>query len=52
MIEKVKDIVPFSDIKDKANVRTFYEKELQKNNDKEFKVEKEIRGKGGKLYVK
>ena len=32
--------------------RTFYEKELQKPNPKEFKVEKVIKRKDDKLYVK
>ena len=31
---------------------TFYEKELQKTNQKEFRVEKVIKRKGNKLYVK
>ena len=30
----------------------FYEKELQKTSQKEFRIEKVIRRKGGKLYVK
>ena len=30
----------------------FYEKELQKTNQKEFKVQKVIKRKGDKLYVK
>ena len=33
-------------------VGTFYEKELQKTIQKEFRVEKVIKGKGNKLYVK
>ena len=33
-------------------VRTFYEKELQKTNQKVFRVEKVIKRKGHKLYVK
>ena len=33
-------------------VGTFYEKELQKTNQKEFRTEKVIKRKGGKLYVK
>ena len=41
-----------SDFKDKEIVRTFYKKELQKTNEKEFIVEKVIKRKGGKLYVK
>ena len=31
---------------------TFYEKELQKSNQKELRVEKVIKRKGDKLYVK
>ena len=31
---------------------TFYQKELQKTNQKEFRVEKAIKRKGDKLYVK
>ena len=34
------------------NFGTFYEKELQKTNKKEFRVEKVIKRKGDKLYVK
>ena len=41
-----------SDLKDEEVVRTFYEKELQKTKQKEFSVEKVIRRKGEKLYVK
>ena len=33
-------------------VGTFYEKELQKTNQKEFRVEKVIKKKSNKLYVK
>ena len=32
--------------------RTFYEKELQKTNQKEFRIEKVIGRKGDKLFVK
>ena len=42
----------FSDLKCKEIVGTFYEKELQKTNQKEFRVEKVIKRKGDKLYVK
>ena len=56
MIKKVKNIVPrtyiISDIKRKEIVERFYEKELQKTNQKEFRIEKVIKRKGGKLYVK
>ena len=41
-----------SDLKVVEIVRTFYEKELQKTNEKEFRVEKVIKRKGDKLYVK
>ena len=33
-------------------IRTFYEKELQKTNQKEFRIEKVIGRKGDKLFVK
>ena len=41
-----------SDLKGQEIVGTFYEKELQKTNQKEFRVEKVIKTKGDKLYVK
>ena len=40
-----------SDLKDEIIVGTFYEKALQKTNQKEFRVEKVIKRKGDKLYV-
>ena len=40
------------DLKGEKTVGTFYEKELQKTNQKEFRVEKVIKRKGDKLYVK
>ena len=36
----------------KKIIGTFYPKELQKTNQKEFTIEKIIKIKGGKLYVK
>ena len=33
-------------------IETFYEKELQKTNQEEFRIEKIIKRKGNKLYVK
>ena len=33
-------------------IGTFYEKELQKTNQKEFRIEKVIKRKGDKLYIK
>ena len=35
-----------SDFNDEENVGTFYEKELQKTNQEEFRVEKAIKKKG------
>ena len=37
-------------MKEKEIVGRFYENELQKTNQKEFKIEKVIHRKGGKLY--
>ena len=56
MIKKVKNTVPWTyDINDfngEESVGTFYEKELQKTNQKDFRVKKVIKRKGDKLYVK
>ena len=56
MIKKAKNTVPWtfaiSDLKGEEIVGTFYKKELQKTNQEEFKVEKVIKKKGNKLYVK
>ena len=56
LIKKVKNAVPWiyviSDFKGEGFVGTFYEKELQKTNQKEFRVEKVIKRKSDKLYVK
>ena len=50
MIKKVKNTVPWtyviSDLKGKEVVGTFYKKELQKTNQKKFRVEKVIKRKG------
>ena len=40
-----------SDLRGKEIVGTFYEKELQKANQKEFRTEKEIKRKNDKLHV-
>ena len=37
---------------EKKIVGSFYEKELQKPNQKEFRIEKVIKRKGSKIYVK
>ena len=56
VIKKVKNTVLWiyviSDLKGEEMFRTFYEKELQKTNPKEFKVEKAIKRKDDKLYIK
>ena len=38
--------------KKKEIIGTFYGKELQKTNQKEFRIEKVLKKKGNKLYVK
>ena len=56
MIKKVKSTVSYiyviSDLKGKEIVGTFYEKKLPKKNQKGFIVERIIKRKGNKLYVK
>ena len=56
VVKKVKNTVPWtyviSDLNGEEIVGSFYEKELQKNNQKEFRIEKVIKRKGSKLYVK
>ena len=41
-----------SDLKEEEIVGTFYEKELQNYNQKEIRIEKIVKGKDDKLYVK
>ena len=41
-----------NDLNGEEIVGTFYEEELQKTNPEEFKIEKVIKRKGDKLYVK
>ena len=53
VIKKIKNTVPRTYvINGEENIGTFYEKELQKINQEEFRIEKVIRRKGDKLYVK
>ena len=53
VIKRVKNTVPWSYvINGEENVGTFYEKELQKANQKQFRIEKVIKRKGDKLYIK
>ena len=55
MIKKVKNTVPWTyvvnDLNGEEIIGTFYEKELQKTNEKEFRIEKVIERKGDKLHV-
>ena len=56
VISKIKNIVPWTyvinDLNGEEIMGTFYEKELQKTNRKEFRIEKVIKRKGDKLYIK
>ena len=56
VIKKVKNTVPWTyvinDLNGEKIIGTFYEKELQKTNQQEFRIEKVIKRKGDKLYVK
>ena len=56
VIKKIKNKVPWTYVIDDLNgeeiTGTFYEKELQKIDQKESRIEKVIKKKGDKLYVK
>ena len=56
VISKIKDTVPLtyvvSDLSGEEITGSFYEKELQKTNQKEFRIEKVLKRKGDKLYIK
>ena len=56
VIKKVKNIVLWTYVISELNgekiVGTFYKKELQKTNQKKFRVEKVIKRRGDKLYAK
>ena len=56
VIKKVKNTVSWSYVMNDLNrekiIGTFYRKELQKTNQKKFRIEKVIKTKGDKLYVK
>ena len=56
MVKKIKNTVSWTyvinDINGEEIIGTFYEKELQKTNQKEFRIEKVIKKKGNQLYVK
>ena len=55
-MKKIKNTVPWtyviSDLSGEEIINSFYGKELQKTNEKEFRIEKVIKKKGNKLYVK
>ena len=56
VIKKVKNTFPWAYVINNLNgeeiTGTFYEKELQKTNQEEFRLEKVIKRKGNKIYVK
>ena len=56
VIKEVKNTVPWtyviSDLNGEEIIGTFYEKELQKTNQEEFRIEKVIKKKDDKIYVK
>ena len=56
VIKKVKNTVLWTyvinDLNGEEITGTFYEKELQKTNQEEFRIEKVIKRKGNKVYVK
>ena len=56
VVNKVQNTVPWTylinDLNGEEIKGSFYEKELQKTNQKEFRIEKLIKEKGDKLYVK
>ena len=56
IIKKVKNTIPWTyvinDLNGEEIIGAFYEKELQKTNQEELRIEKVIRRKGNKLYVK
>ena len=56
VIKKVKNTVPWTyvikDLNGEEITGTFYEKELQKTSQEELRIEKVIKRKGAKIYVK
>ena len=55
VIKKVKNTVPWiyviNDLNGEEKIGTFYEKELQKTSQEEFRIEKVIKRKDDKIYV-
>ena len=56
MIKKIKNTVPWTyvinNLNDEEIIGTLYEKELQKTSQKEFRIEKVIKKRRNKLYLK
>ena len=56
VVSRIKNTVPWTyvinDLSGEEITGSFYEKELQKTNQKEFRTEKVLKRKGDKLYVK
>ena len=56
IVNEIKNTVPWtyiiSDLNGEKVIGTFYEKESQKTNEKEFRIEKVLKRKGDKLHVK
>ena len=56
VVRKVKNTIPWAyvinDLNGKEIIGTFFEKELQKTNQHEFRIEKVIKKKDDKLYAK
>ena len=56
LLKKIENTVPWtyvnSDLNGEDIVGSFYERELQKTNQKEFRMKKVIKRKGNKSYVK
>ena len=56
VVSKIKNTVPWtyviSDLDGEPITRSFYEKELQKPSQEKFRIEKVLKRKGDKLYVK
>ena len=56
IIKKIKNTVPWTyainDLNGEEIIGTFYENELQNTDQKEFRIEKVLKKKGDKLYVK
>ena len=56
IIKKIKNTVPWTyvinDLNGEVIIGTFYEKELQKTDEKEFRIENVLKKKVGKLHVR